>query len=182
MPTYTPQDIRSIRKRLRLTQQEFGQLLGCSAKTASSWESGYRNPSGTARTAITQLARRRQAPKRRHRPGTLHQHPPMGQRQARRPILHQHRSRTSHRTHTPRNQAPPPSNTASSPHSEANNTPPTDTNGPPTTNYHNIAETTNETHLHRHPPMDQHQRKTLIARAAVKHLGWGQQQMRESPL
>lgn len=77
--------------------------------------------------------------------------------------------------------APPPSNTASSPHSEANNTPPTDTNGPPTTNYHDIAETTNETHLHRHPPMDQHQRKTLIARAAVKHLGWGQQQMRKSP-
>lgn len=72
MPTYTPQDIRSIRKRLRLTQQEFGQLLGCSAKTVSSWESGYRNPSGTARTAITQLARRRQAPKRRHRPGTTY--------------------------------------------------------------------------------------------------------------
>ena len=72
MPTYTPQDIRSIRKRLRLTQQEFGQLLGCSAKTVSSWESGYRNPSGTARTAITQLARRRQAPQRRHRPGTTY--------------------------------------------------------------------------------------------------------------
>lgn len=70
MPTYTPQDIRSIRKRLRLTQQEFGQLLGCSVKTVSSWESGYRNPSGTARTAITQLAARNQAPKRRHRPGT----------------------------------------------------------------------------------------------------------------
>lgn len=77
--------------------------------------------------------------------------------------------------------APPPSNTASSPHSEANNTPPTNTNGPPTTNYHDIVETTNETHLHQHPPMDQHQRKTLIARAAVKHLGWGQQQMRKSP-
>lgn len=70
MPTYTPQDIRSIRKRLHLTQQEFGQLLGCSVKTVSSWESGYRNPSGTARTAITQLAARNQAPKRRHRPGT----------------------------------------------------------------------------------------------------------------
>lgn len=70
MPTYTPLDIRSIRKRLRLTQQEFGQLLGCSVKTVSSWESGYRNPSGTARTAITQLAARNQAPKRRHRPGT----------------------------------------------------------------------------------------------------------------
>ena len=72
MPTYTPQDIRGIRKRLRLTQQEFGQLLGCSAKTVSSWESGYRNPSGTARTAITQLAASRQAPQRRHRPGTTY--------------------------------------------------------------------------------------------------------------
>ena len=72
MPTYTPQDIRNIRKRLHLTQQEFGRLIGCSAKTVSSWESGYRNPSGAARTTITRLAGRNRPPQRHHSPGTTY--------------------------------------------------------------------------------------------------------------
>lgn len=55
MDRYTQQDIKRIRKQLGLTQQQLAQKLGCSRIAVSSWERGFRNPSGTACTAIRDL-------------------------------------------------------------------------------------------------------------------------------
>lgn len=57
MDKYTQQDIMRIRKQLGLTQQQLAQKLGCSGKAVSAWERGFRNPSGTACTAIRELVR-----------------------------------------------------------------------------------------------------------------------------
>jgi putative transcriptional regulator len=45
---FTPSRIRSIRKRLNVSQPVFAQLLYVTKATASKWEQGLRKPSGSA--------------------------------------------------------------------------------------------------------------------------------------
>ena len=45
---FTPMRIRSIRKRLNVSQPVFAELLYVSKTTACKWEQGLRNPSGSA--------------------------------------------------------------------------------------------------------------------------------------
>ena len=45
----TPQEIKSLRSRLGLTQEAFAKVMGVSRiATVSEWENGSRNPSGSA--------------------------------------------------------------------------------------------------------------------------------------
>ncbi len=46
-PSFTPQRIRSIRRRLNVSQPVFAELLYVSKATASKWEQGLRKPSGS---------------------------------------------------------------------------------------------------------------------------------------
>ena len=43
-----PEEIKSIRKDLKLTTGQFGEILGVSRRTVESWECGLRRPSKTA--------------------------------------------------------------------------------------------------------------------------------------
>ena len=45
---FTPSRIRSIRRRLNVSQPVFAQLLYVTKATASKWEQGLRRPSGSA--------------------------------------------------------------------------------------------------------------------------------------
>src|SRR5215468_7285784 len=45
---FTPSRIRSIRRRLNVSQPVFAQLLYVTKATASKWEQGVRKPSGSA--------------------------------------------------------------------------------------------------------------------------------------
>lgn len=45
---FTPSRIRSIRKRLNVSQPVFAELLYVTKATASKWEQGLRKPSGSA--------------------------------------------------------------------------------------------------------------------------------------
>ena len=48
IPNYKPQQIKSIRARLGLTQSLMGGIVGVSTKTVEEWEIGYRRPSSSA--------------------------------------------------------------------------------------------------------------------------------------
>lgn len=39
-----PNEIKELRERLRLTQEEFGKLVGASSRTVSNWENGSNIP------------------------------------------------------------------------------------------------------------------------------------------
>ncbi len=43
-----PSGVRAIRKRTRLSQSEFAQLIGVSVKTLQNWEQDRRRPTGPA--------------------------------------------------------------------------------------------------------------------------------------
>ena len=45
-------DVKAIRARMRLTQQEFALLLGISVRTLQNWEQGRRTPHGPARVLL----------------------------------------------------------------------------------------------------------------------------------
>jgi putative transcriptional regulator len=45
-------DVKAIRTRLALTQNEFASLLGISVRTVQNWEQGRRSPHGTARVLL----------------------------------------------------------------------------------------------------------------------------------
>jgi len=45
------------RKRLRLSQNKFAELLGISVKTLHNWEQGRRKPTGAARVLLRVAAR-----------------------------------------------------------------------------------------------------------------------------
>ena len=55
IPTYNPQQIKSIRTRLGLTQSLMGGVVGVSTKTIESWEIGYRRPSSSAMRVLAEL-------------------------------------------------------------------------------------------------------------------------------
>ena len=44
--------VASTRKRLRLSQNQFAELLGISVKTLHNWEQGRRQPTGAARVLL----------------------------------------------------------------------------------------------------------------------------------
>lgn len=50
-------DIKSIRDNLKLTQQQFANLLGISTRTLQNWEQGRRSPEGPARVLLQVAAK-----------------------------------------------------------------------------------------------------------------------------
>ena len=46
-------DVREIRERLGMSQQEFAARFGISVKTLRNWEQGHRQPEGPARAYLT---------------------------------------------------------------------------------------------------------------------------------
>lgn len=50
-----PIDVKAIRRSLHLTQHQFASVIGASVHAVRNWESGRRNPSGTARTLLCVL-------------------------------------------------------------------------------------------------------------------------------
>lgn len=54
---WTPENIRRLRHHLRETQEEFAQRMGLDRRqTVQEWETGKRNPSGTARKLMDLIA------------------------------------------------------------------------------------------------------------------------------
>ena len=51
-------EIRELRKRLGLTQEEFAHAVAVTFSTVNRWENGHAKPSKLARRAIEALARR----------------------------------------------------------------------------------------------------------------------------
>ena len=49
---FTPEDVRSIRKKLKKSQDEFALMLGVSVATLRNWEQGRRHPHGPARALL----------------------------------------------------------------------------------------------------------------------------------
>jgi putative transcriptional regulator len=47
-----PEDIRSIRHRLRKSQSEFALMIGVSVATLQNWEQGRRKPEGPAQALL----------------------------------------------------------------------------------------------------------------------------------
>jgi putative transcriptional regulator len=56
---YVPEDIdvRAIRTRLKMTQEEFAARFGFSVNTLRHWEQGKRQPEGSARAYLTVIDR-----------------------------------------------------------------------------------------------------------------------------
>lgn len=50
-------DVRAIRTRLKMTQEEFAARFGFSVNTLRHWEQGKRQPEGSARAYLTVIAR-----------------------------------------------------------------------------------------------------------------------------
>jgi transcriptional regulator with XRE-family HTH domain len=57
----TAEEIRELRRRLAMTQQQFSNKLGVSMSTVQKWEAGTSRPRGLSRRALRKLARK--APK-----------------------------------------------------------------------------------------------------------------------
>ncbi len=56
-PAYSPDRIRDIRKRMRMSQPVFAQVLNASPATVRAWEQGTREPDGPSRRLL-QVAER----------------------------------------------------------------------------------------------------------------------------
>jgi putative transcriptional regulator len=54
--TATRPEVRDLRKRARLTQQEFAARLGVPVETIRNWEQGKRMPRGPARALLAVIA------------------------------------------------------------------------------------------------------------------------------
>ena len=52
-----PPDIRSVRRKLRVSQPEFAMMIGVSTRTLQNWEQGRRKPVGPA-SALLRVASR----------------------------------------------------------------------------------------------------------------------------
>jgi putative transcriptional regulator len=52
----TPPEVRSLRRRARLTQIEFAERLGVPVETIRNWEQGKRTPRGPARALLAVIA------------------------------------------------------------------------------------------------------------------------------
>ncbi|MGJ5179541.1 helix-turn-helix domain-containing protein [Bradyrhizobium oligotrophicum] len=51
-----PLEVRDLRRRVQLTQQEFAAKLGVPVETIRNWEQGKRMPRGPARALLTVIA------------------------------------------------------------------------------------------------------------------------------
>ena len=49
---FEPEDVRTIRERLRKSQSEFARMIGVSVSTLQNWEQGRRQPQGPARALL----------------------------------------------------------------------------------------------------------------------------------
>ncbi|MFQ6033044.1 MAG: helix-turn-helix domain-containing protein, partial [Candidatus Zixiibacteriota bacterium] len=58
VPYYTPDEIRDIREKLFLTQEEFAQIIGATQWDISRWESGERIPSLEGRIKLASLTKK----------------------------------------------------------------------------------------------------------------------------
>jgi putative transcriptional regulator len=56
LATFTPQDIKTLRLEMNLTQKSFAALMGVSVKTIEAWEGGTNQPSGSARRLLEILS------------------------------------------------------------------------------------------------------------------------------
>jgi len=54
----TADEIRELRKRLAMTQQQLSNRLGVSMSTVQKWEAGTAKPRGLSRRALDRLARK----------------------------------------------------------------------------------------------------------------------------
>ncbi len=52
-----PSDVKTARKQVGLTREEFARAFGLSAATLRKWENGERCPTGAARALLTIIAR-----------------------------------------------------------------------------------------------------------------------------
>jgi len=53
--TVTPVDIKVLRRRLKLSQGQFADIIGIPVATLRNWEQGRTNPEGPARVLMTAL-------------------------------------------------------------------------------------------------------------------------------
>ena len=56
--TFNPVEVKTIRKRLHVSQIQFAQLIGISVATLRNWEQGRTYPEGAARVLLKIAARR----------------------------------------------------------------------------------------------------------------------------
>lgn len=55
--TPSAEDVRALRKQLRMKRPAFAALLGCRPSTVASWEYGYRQPGAETCRRLVELAR-----------------------------------------------------------------------------------------------------------------------------
>ena len=55
-PVLDPQDIKALRARLGLTQEQFARRFGFSVETIRNYEQGHRQPTGPARVLLRVIA------------------------------------------------------------------------------------------------------------------------------
>lgn len=51
-PTFTPEEIRAMRKTLGMNQTDFGAVIGVGYQAVSDWERGVKDPSPMARRML----------------------------------------------------------------------------------------------------------------------------------
>ena len=56
--TFNPVEVKTIRKRLHVSQSQFAHLIGVSAATLRNWEQGRTYPEGAARALLKIAAHR----------------------------------------------------------------------------------------------------------------------------
>ena len=56
--TFNPVEVKTIRKRLHVSQTQFAHLIGISAATLRNWEQGRTYPEGAARALLKVAAQR----------------------------------------------------------------------------------------------------------------------------
>jgi putative transcriptional regulator len=54
---FKPEDVRTIRERLGMSQTEFALMIGVSVSTLRNWEQGRRTPEGPARALLKVAAK-----------------------------------------------------------------------------------------------------------------------------
>lgn len=59
--TFTPMDIKKIRRTLNVTQTAFSRMIGVSIDTLQNWEQGRRAPEGPARALLVVASKNPQA-------------------------------------------------------------------------------------------------------------------------
>lgn len=56
-----PTDIKDVREKLHVSQNEFAMMIGVSVRTLQNWEQGRRNPDGPAKALLRIASRNPQA-------------------------------------------------------------------------------------------------------------------------